>query len=961
MGSIRKRFVRMTAICALAAMVASTCPVSVTAETAANADLEKGLVTSTESAVDVTAYAAQYASAPRPASPLVLDAPAIWESLVTNTGAALDSSLREGGAVVFKADTAVLDMEITVQEAGMYALELLYRSLDTVIRDIELTVSINGQIPFKQAERITLPKHYINDQAIKQDNQGNDSRPSTVVSEDWVTYTLRDSVGLDGEFGFYLEAGRHRLTLEFADGQIALGQLKLFNRKALPSYEDYLLAHPEKSSGYADTIEGEVPLYRSSSVICLNYDRSGPQVTPNDPVALKLNTIGGSGWSDTNQYVAWNVNVEEAGLYRLQLRYRQNTARGRASYRRLYINGDVPFAEAEALQFDFHDNWQTAWLGGEEPYLFYLDAGDNELRLEVACGAFAPTIQKATSLLTDLRAVYTDIIMVTGTNPDPNRDYMLTDEIPTLIDRFKGLLRDLDELEELMRRIDGNDLSDDAATIRTLRVQLEGFIEAPTSIAIRVPRFQTNISSFSDFAVSLKSQPLEIDRIGVVSPDMEGVIVEPRFKEKFVFQCTAFLSSFVNDYASVGSVKGGGETIEAWVDYQAGAIGRDHAQIIMQLTDSLFTPESGINVNIKLVQQALAPAILSGVGPDVALYVGVSEPVNLAARGGLVNMKTMAGFDEFTKEFREGAFKPFEYDGGVYGVPFTQTFPMLFCRTDIFKQLGLTPPTTWNEFYDVLEEIQKNNMIVGIPNMTDGAMSTDNTIFAMLLYQNGGAFYKDDLSATRFNEEVAVNTFRQWTDLYKNYGLPVSYSFYQRFRLGDMPMALASYAMYNTLCVAAPEIEGLWDVYPVPGTKKEDGTVDNTVIASGMATAILGITEKPKEAWEYVKWLSGTQAQTHISLELEALLGPTGRLSVANVEAFNNLPWNKATSTVIRTQWKKVTFLPQVPGNYYVERNLTNAFRKTVYYNYNYREALLDYNREMNMEITRKRKEFNLE
>lgn len=906
-------------------------------------------------------YREQYQSVVRPSEEILLQANDIWQQQEQWEGAALDETAREGGAIVFDGSLAALTVQVELPSSGVYALELTYRNLDSVIRDAEVAVSINNAIPFKQAKEITIPKHYINNCAVVQDNQGNDARPSTIVADQWITYTLRDSGGLEGDFGFYLEAGTNQITLSFVDGLIAVGSLRLYNKTVLPTYQEYLKAHPVQSSGFAEEIQGESPAYRSSSVITLNYDRSGPKVTPNDPTALKLNTLGGSGWAVPNQYVAWNVTVKEAGLYRLQIRYRQNVVRGRSAYRRLYVNGEIPFAEADSLAFRFNDNWQTDWLGAEQPYLFYLNAGENEIRLEATCGSFVPTIQKASALSDDLRGLYTDIIMVTGMNPDPNRDYMLTDEIPTLIERFKAVIDELNALETLMKSIDGNDLTDDAATIRTLRVQLEGFVDAPASIAVRVTRFQSNISAYSDFVVGLKSQPLEIDRMCVASPDTASLITAPSFWDELVFQGNAFISSFVNDYSTVGNVKGEGKTIEAWVDYQAGAIGRDHAQIIMQLTDSLFTPKSGINVNIKLVQQALAPAILSGIGPDVAMYTGVSEPVNLAARGGLVNMKTMAGFEEFTKEFRDGAFTPFEYNGGVYGVPFTQSFPMLFCRTDIFADMGLTPPTTWDEFYDVMEEIQKNNMVVGIPNMTDGAMSTDNTIFAMFLYQNGGRFYTDDLSRTRFDEEVAVNTFRKWTDLYKNYGLPVSYSFYQRFRLGDMPMGVASYAMYNTLQVTAPEIEGLWEIYPMPGTVQEDGTVDNTVIASGMGTVILNVSKDPDAAWEYVKWLSGTEAQTQISLELEALLGPTGRLTPANVAAFDNLPWKKAAAANIASQWEKVQFIPQVPGNYYVERNLTNAFRKTVYYNYNYREALLEYNREMNIEIARKRKEFHLD
>ena len=39
--------------------------------------------------------------------------------------------------------------------------------------------------------------------------------------------------------------------------------------------------------------------------------------------------------------------------------------------------------------------------------------------------------------------------------------------------------------------------------------------------------------------------------------------------------------------------------------------------------------------------------------------------------------------------------QPYIYEGGVYAVPETQNFDMLFYRTDVFAELGLTPPETW--------------------------------------------------------------------------------------------------------------------------------------------------------------------------------------------------------------------------------------------------------------------------
>lgn len=59
-------------------------------------------------------------------------------------------------------------------------------------------------------------------------------------------------------------------------------------------------------------------------------------------------------------------------------------------------------------------------------------------------------------------------------------------------------------------------------------------------------------------------------------------------------------------------------------------------------------------------------------------------------------------------------------------------------------------------------------------------------------------------------------------------------------------------------------------------------------------------------------------------------------------------------------QWKQITELPQIPGSYYVQRNLNSAFRKVVLKNENPREMLELYNNEINAEIRRKRKEFGL-
>ena len=49
----------------------------------------------------------------------------------------------------------------------------------------------------------------------------------------------------------------------------------------------------------------------------------------------------------------------------------------------------------------------------------------------------------------------------------------------------------------------------------------------------------------------------------------------------------------------------------------------------------------------------------------------------------------------------------------------------------------------------------------------------------------------------------------------------------------------------------------------------------------------------------------------------------------------------------------------EIPGNYYIARNLSFAFRAVVYSNKNLRDTLYEYNIEINKELARKQEEFS--
>mgnify|MGYP002512104767 CR=1 FL=1 len=72
-------------------------------------------------------------------------------------------------------------------------------------------------------------------------------------------------------------------------------------------------------------------------------------------------------------------------------------------------------------------------------------------------------------------------------------------------------------------------------------------------------------------------------------------------------------------------------------------------------------------------------------------------------------------YDTIAKRFRKSAILPYEFNGGVYALPETQTFQVMFYRSDILEELGLNPPKTWNELFVLLGRLQKKNMTIFMP------------------------------------------------------------------------------------------------------------------------------------------------------------------------------------------------------------------------------------------------------
>lgn len=833
---------------------------------------------------------------------------------------------------------------LTAPEAGSYALVMEYRAFESRSDFIELDVQVqNGQNALSlEGATLERPLEVL---PIRQDSEGNDLRGGTELADVTVRRALSAPAAPDTPWQMELAEGEVTVTVTAKRADFELLDLALE-----PVSESEAYAGPAEGyspAGEAVVVQAEAVSTVSTSTLGAQYDRGGPSVQPSDPGRLVLNIAGGENWNQAGQWMEWQVEVPETGLYAVRFKARQNIKSGLASNRRLLVDGAVPCAEAEDIVFPYSADWQMVTLStaeGEE-VLLPLEAGTHTLRLEVVSGPTASAVTGLRTALNDLNGVYRQIVMVTGVNPDKNRDYSLGKLIPTLADDLAAGKAALEEQMAALEALAGQEQGDEMTTLNTLIVQLGSFVEDTESIPLRLANFKSNLDNLATWLNTLSQQPLELDYLVLDVPGSGREAEKAGFWENLVFSVKGLWASFFHNYDTTGSNENA--QLEVWV-----GAGRDQMQILQEMIDETFTPATGITVQLSMVQQGVAEAVLAGEGPDAVFFAGNTEPANLAMRGALEPLDDYPGFEELKEQFQSQSFVPYEYDGLTYGVPFTQQFSMLFYRTDIFEELGLEVPKTWEDLFGIIPVLQRKNMQVGVP-------SSDQT-FATLLFQQGGQYYNEDATATALGDNTAVEVFRQYTRLFSDYDLPLSYDFFNRFCSGEMPLAIADYTEYNRLTVAAPQISGLWEMALLPGTEQEDGSIDRSTLAgAGQGGYILATSEHKDEAWQLLQWFASAEAQAEFGKRSEAVLGSAGRYAAANQEAFRQLPWLADEQELLMTQWEAVRENPQPPGCYYMQRNLTNAFRQVVLDGQNPREMLDRYMDEVDRELERKRMEYS--
>ena len=881
---------------------------------------------------------------------------------------------QEASANFSLGDVPEMDFSVHVDTAGYYNLTINYAAVPGG-RDILADVRVNGEVVY---HALSFHRFFVDSNDTWRTQTGNQIIPSQVEITRYTDFTL----GTDPArpLAIWLEAGNNDVVFVMNEGYITVqGDLVAEPARNLLTYSEYSALHSGAPRATSDMIvvQAQHARYKTSATLFPVNERTDPLLYPYHPSHIKLNAIGGFTWRTPGQRLEWEVEVPVSGMYRIALRYVQREVRGFTS-RILTINGEVPFAEAADIRFNFSTGFNSRYLASNDTgdyFWFYLPAGTHLIGLETSLGIFNDIVYEATRVLGDLTAFYQDVVMVTSTRPDPHRDYQITIAIPNFRNRLFAIEADLNMILEKVFHA-GDAFSEANLSVERMRDRVSRLAERPDRVGNYLIEFQHALGAMANFITMAYEQPLLIDVIGVGGTEAELFRARPNFFQRMWHMIRAFIGSFGMDLSiSMEAPENVEQTsVEVWV-----STGFDVFNVLGRVINEMFVPEHPhISVDLRLVDAGIIfPASLTGQGPDVILQANASMPINFAFREAALDLTEFHNFDEVASWFHPAAIETLSFDDAVYALPDTMHFNVMYYRTDVFETLGIDRvPNTMDEFLGTIPILQARNMDIfftteGQPQpgvvggMVGGVTRGLNTVHVGILHQMGGHVFAPLGAYTNMADEIGLAAFRYWTDLYTKHNFVVETNVLTRFRMGDLPIVVADLSTLNFFNAAAPDIRGKWSIAPVPGMYREDGEFRRDNVLSVSCNFIVQNMVQQRgnqdEAWEFLTWFSSAGAQTRFAQEIEAVLGHNWRYMTANLEAFERLGWGRHEWQVLQEMLDWAIAIPQVPGGYIAGREIHNAFINVVVDNGNPVDRLFLARDRINQELTAKRIEFGLE
>ncbi len=394
-------------------------------------------------------------------------------------------------------------------------------------------------------------------------------------------------------------------------------------------------------------------------------------------------------------------------------------------------------------------------------------------------------------------------------------------------------------------------------------------------------------------------------------------------------------------------------TLWTWYDGTFGAI-------FKQLVKEDFVAKTGIEVEILSVPipdmvNKLILSYLGGTAPDVVeLYT--NQVVELGVRGALMNLREFKDYTNVTDGLYPNYLKQLMYGNSTFGLPCEISWPWMYVRQDLFNDMGLAIPQTWDEFKMVSSKLKARNLGTYYDHTGDAGTLTASKYLA-LVYQRGTDIYTPDGKGSNLASPECIAAFKDFCSLYKDHGLLVEDPIITTFASGQTPISVMQAWYYYVFENTAPQITGKWTVAEIPGTKQKDGTINHSSNSNGLAWSVVRSTKNPDAAWQFMKWLSSPAFTEKFSRTLYESTDKA-RIYFATKGFLDKASFPDDHRKIAQRALQACSAPTAIVGGYVADRYIDFAFTKVYLQNADPEASIRQAAKDSNDEIQRKLKEF---
>ncbi|MFJ9884775.1 ABC transporter substrate-binding protein [Streptomyces sp. NPDC091287] len=277
--------------------------------------------------------------------------------------------------------------------------------------------------------------------------------------------------------------------------------------------------------------------------------------------------------------------------------------------------------------------------------------------------------------------------------------------------------------------------------------------------------------------------------------------------------------------------------------------------------------------------QNMSNALKADKAPDLG-QIEYDSLASFRLKGGLTDIAKCAGVTDARADFVDWTWSQVDFgaggEDGVWAVP-QDTGPMaLFYRKDVFDQLGLAAPTTWDEYEAAARKIKAAKKGQYITHFSQ----TDPNWLTGLLWQNKAPMFERDgdswkVTVDRPESRQVADYWQRLIDdkLVATDLQGFSPALYKSWNDGEVVSWISAAWGYSTIRDNAKSTSGRWAVAPMPQWEKGQEQAGNW---GGSTTAVLAGSKHPAEAAKFALWLN-TDAKALEILNREGGLYPAAK------------------------------------------------------------------------------------